>query len=591
MSCSRSLSLLLLLPLAACPRGPVGPGPARGEQRNVLITILSTNDLHGQLEPLPRLTEEQPPRVIHVGGAEALAATIGELRGTNPDGVVLLDAGDFMQGSLLSNGFEGAPLRGLFAHLKYDAAAIGNHEFDFGPVGAPDPLPLRGDLLGALKAWARAAPMPLLSANLSDARGHAVRWPGLRPSVIVERRGVRVGVIGLTTPKTAVTTMPVFVRELRFDPLLPVARREARALRAAGAAVVVLLAHVDGSCRSADPGSCRGELFDLVRQLEPGLVDVVVAGHAHACIRHRVNGVHVLEACSQSEAVGVLELLVDPRARRVVRVVSGPRFRQVCAEVFADSGGCAVDSAGAIGPSPLLARPGPLVNGTRALLAPYRAKIRGRIERVLGHAARALRNRRDGRSEVGALFVRALSASIPGADFALVNAGAIRADLPAGPITFGRLFEAFPFDNRLATVKLTGLQLREVIARILGRAAGIAVISGLRLQLRCADGRPALAALSRADGRALEPERSYTLVLNDFLLSGGDGLGPVLDPIPAEYKRVFTDRLVRDEIASYLQRQRRPVNSDADPLVDPADPPVRFEHGPCRRERTRPTCR
>jgi 5'-nucleotidase len=355
---------------------------------------------------------------------------------------------------------------------------------------------------------------------------------------------------------------------------------------------VILLAHVDGRCSAADPRSCRGELFDgLIRRLEPGLVDVVVAGHAHECVQHRVNGVFVLEACSHGEAVGVLELLIDPRERRVVGATSGPRFRQVCAEVFADSGGCAVDTAAPISKNPLLARPSPLLSATRALLAPYRARIRAQTEELLGYAARAVRHRRDGLSEVGALFVRALRSAVPEADFALFNAGAIRADLPAGPITYGRLFEAFPFDNRLATVKLSGRQLRDVISRILGRASGIAVVGGVRLALRCAGSRPALAEISRADGRALEADRSYTLALNDFLLTGGDGLGPVLDPIPADDKRIFVERLVRDEIASYLRRQRRPINSVADPLLDHADPPVRFMHGPCRRERTRPVCR
>ncbi|MFZ5785132.1 MAG: metallophosphoesterase, partial [Acidobacteriota bacterium] len=124
--------LLLATLVAGCPAGRP-PDPARTADDRVTVTILATNDLHGQLEPLVRYTREAPPRRYRVAGAEALAATLGSLRARDPGGTIVLDAGDFMQGSLTSNRHEGRPVRELLALLRYDAVAIGNHEFDFGP--------------------------------------------------------------------------------------------------------------------------------------------------------------------------------------------------------------------------------------------------------------------------------------------------------------------------------------------------------------------------------------------------------------------------------------------------------------------------
>ena len=238
------------------------PAAGSGPSTRVQLTILTTNDFHGQLEPLRRYTDEPSPRAYRVGGAEALAATIAELRAADPQGSLLLDGGDFMQGSLLSNHYEGAPVGELFKLLSYNAVAVGNHEFDYGPVGAPDAPPGSGaDPRGALRAWISRAAFPVLSANLHLADGSSPTWTNFHASALVRRRGVAVGLIGLTTPETAVTTMPAFAEGLVFEAWLPAVLREARQLRARGAQLVILLAHGEAECRRPDASSCRGELF------------------------------------------------------------------------------------------------------------------------------------------------------------------------------------------------------------------------------------------------------------------------------------------------------------------------------------------
>lgn len=589
-----SLSLLLI---GCTVRNRDGAGPrhvarrSATPERSIAITILSTNDLHGQLEPLHYFTGESPPRVFRVGGVEALTATIAELRRRDPEGTLLLDAGDAIQGSLLSNRFEGAPVADWMTMVGYDAVVIGNHEFDFGPAGAATSAQGGRDRRGALKAWTARLGFPALVANVTRDTGERIRWPNVHPTTIVDKKGLRIGIIGVISTDTKTTTMPEFVRDLRFAPLAETVRREAQALRSAGAEVVLVLAHAGGSCAARRADSCEGELFDdLLRVLEPGAADAVIAGHTHQCIWLRFNGVPVSEACARGKAVGRIRLVVDRRRRR-----ADPRATRVlppvvaCHDVFSDTGGCEGlarkgAARGRIILNPLITKHRDLVRRARQLLKSYQHRLGNEATRVLAVAARPLRHDYHGPSELGTLIARAVLQAVPGGDIALVNAGALRSDLPAGPITLGELYASFPFDNRVATVRLTGREIGRLIQLMLDKSFGMLQIAGARLRLRCRpNARPKLVAITDLRRRPLVPRRVYTVVLNDFLLAGGGGLGGLLDTVPRERKRVYEDRRVRDEIARYLLSHKKPLNSTERPVVSPDAPPITFEDGPCRR--------
>jgi 5'-nucleotidase len=386
-------------------------------------------------------------------------------------------------------------------------------------------------------------------------------------------------VIGLTTPKTATTTMPALVRGLRFEPLLATAEREARALRAVGVEVVILLAHGDAECNGPEPSGCQGEVFELLDRIEPGSIDVVVAGHSHRWIGRRYRGMLVVEACSRGLLVGRLELVVDRRRRRLDAAASRvlPPLR-VCRDVFERSGSCE-EPEGELGPildNPWLAREAATVASARAIVERHRPPASDPVLRVVARSPRPLRHQMDGASEAGALFARSLLASVPGADAAIFNAGSVRADLPAGAIRYADLYQSFPFDNKVATATIRGAELRRLLELLLSHSYGVPLVAGFQLRLRCG-ARPgpryAVAGLSDARGRPIEADRDYRVVLSDFLLTGGDGLGPLVDTIPAARKQLYP-RLVRDAIANQL----------ANVLLDPGpgSAAVRIEDAPCR---------
>ena len=239
--------------------------------------------------------------------------------------------GDIFQGTLVSNLSEGAVMVDAFNLLGIDAVAVGNHEFDYGPVGPAVVATAPGeDPLGALKARIAQAQFPFLAANIVEAStGAPPAW--LHGTALRTVEGVRVGIIGLITMDTPTSTNPLNVAGLRFLPLAPVAKAAAKQLRGQGADVVVVVAHAGGRCEDlADPHDlthCKAgeEIFSMLEELPPGTVDAVVAGHTHRTVGHFVNGTPVIETSALGRSFGLISLELDPQTRRPLAAATAHR--------------------------------------------------------------------------------------------------------------------------------------------------------------------------------------------------------------------------------------------------------------------------
>jgi 5'-nucleotidase len=142
------------------------------------------------------------------------------------------------------------------------------------------------------------------------------------------------------------------------------------------------------------------------------------------------------------------------------------------------------------------------------------------------------------------------------ADVALSNGGALRADLPAGELTYGQLFEAMPFDNRFALVSVTGKQLAKMVRSNLRHAGGILSWSGLTAKATCNGDSMQLAIEVR--GKPIEPDRTYTILTSDFLASGGDGLFARVGLSPGSVRA--TDVIMRDAVADVLRARKGAID-------------------------------
>jgi 5'-nucleotidase len=544
----------------------------------VRLTLVATNDFHGWL--MPHETSLPGGLEVEEGGAAVFAGYMARLRADNPGGVLLLDAGDLFQGTLASNLTEGAAVIDVYNHLGYAAAALGNHEFDYGPVG-PRAVPGPGeDAFGALTARIRQARFPLLSVNVREAAsGQPPAWLGNDGTLLVTLKGVKVGIVGLTTPSTARIANPAHVSTLRFEDMLPTTLEAARRLRAQGAEVVVGLAHAGGKCSDLsnprDTSSCDradGEILGLVESLPPGILDAVFAGHTHQAMGHFFGDVPVVSTSGLGRSFSVVELFVDPVGRRVVPARTRLQAAvPVCGKVEAGSGSCDARKLKELGagvrlvPATFLGgavEPDPAVE---ALVAPALARVEEEQRRPLGVTVTAALGRNyEGESALGNVLTDALR-EMEKADVALLNAGGLRANLKAGALTYGDIYEVLPFDNTVSIVTLTGDELRRLLVAAYGAGSGVFQESGLKVTLSRCPGPERLRDVTLADGRPLEPRRLYRVVMPDFLARGAAGLGTVLSQVPPERIDLGIGRelILRDALATWWKSRGTPIAAPA----------------------------
>jgi 5'-nucleotidase len=530
----------------------------------VTLSIVGTSDLHGAVHPRNGL-----------GGLPLLAGYVNNLRAARAsDGgaVLLIDSGDAFQGDVESNLSEGALVVDAYNAMRYTAEAVGNHDFDFGSVDSLTARQLPGDLRGALKARAAQARYPFLAANLiDDATGRPVEWPNVRPSVLVDAAGVKVGIVGVMTIDALRSTLAVNVQGLRIAPLAPTIAGEASKLRAAGAGVVIVASHAGGRCdrfdRPADLSSCDSgsEIFQVARSLPHGLVDVIAAGHTHGGLAHQVDGIGIIQPFSHGQALGRADVVFDRRTRSVARIELFPP-RQICAQQDPMTGNCAPATESAA-PTQYEGRPVTPDPAIVQAMAPALQRVHELQASTLGVSLDApIRRAGDLGSPLGNLFAEALREAVPGADIAVINNAArgLWADLPDGPMTFGRLYDVFPFDNRIVRITLSGAELgRWLVNEIRQGRRGMLGISGVGVRASClADGLHV--DLRRTAGPPIHDEdRLLAVTIGAPTLSGSLASPAPLGGVgPTENAPV-----VREVVEDWFRRLGHPAQGQIDEAI------------------------
>jgi 5'-nucleotidase len=489
------------------------PGRAEASAR---LRLIHLNDAHARHEPVAASGAAcDPARGPCFGGSARIAAAIAAARAeaeASGRAHLTLDAGDQFMGSLFHTRHRGAAEVAVQNAYGCEAMAPGNHEFNHGPE--------------TLARFAAAARFPLLSANI-EAREEPALAGRLRPFEAFALGGARVVVIGLTTPDTPAVSSPG--PRLRFTDPAEAAERAIFEARAAGPATVVLLSHLGLAADLRLAQAVRG-------------VDVIVGGHSHTLL------------ADLPGAAGPAPTVVDGPDRQVRIVQAGALGRylgRLDLDLAAD--GRVAAHAGSVremtADLPEDARVAAIVAEFAATLAEVRSRVVGRLPAELPLDCR-------GREcALGNLVADAMLAAAPGAEVALQNAGGLRAPLRAGEVTYGDVLAVLPFGNALATLSLRGADLRAALENGLSQpmAGRFPQVAGLRFAWDAS--APAGQRLGpvevRRDGRweALEPERVYRVVTNDFLRRGGDGYAMLRDAALAAYD---SGPLLEEVVAGFL---------------------------------------
>jgi 5'-nucleotidase len=491
--------------------GALAAPHARADDAAELL-VLGLNDFHGQLTSV--FTSDGRS----LGGAAVLAA---HLRGRVADAhghALIVHAGDWVGASPPASGLlADEPAIAVLNALGNAACArapmsshcnvvgtLGNHEFD---DGLPELLRLlRGGPSRARvgEHWPGAR-VSYVSSNVVHRRGARI----LPAYAIKHVAGVRLGVIGAVLADTPSMVVASGVRDVRFLDEAASINAQVRALRAAGVQAIIVAIHQGGTQPAyegptrTDAPAVSGPIVPLVHALDPA-VDVVVSGHAHAFTNALVDvgagrTILVTQASSTGRAYAAITLRVDRQSGEVL--TKSARI---------------VPTDASVTPAPDVAE---LVARAAQIVAPIANRVVGRSPSPLSSTPNEA-----GESSLGNLIADA-QRTVSGAEVALMNLAGIRAQLPAGELTWGALFAAQPFGNVLVTMELTGAELRRTLEQQWEDPALVhrLAVSGLRYTFD--PGRPVGARVGAVEvaGRPLADTDVLRVTANNFLAEGGSG--------------------------------------------------------------------
>jgi 2',3'-cyclic-nucleotide 2'-phosphodiesterase (5'-nucleotidase family) len=486
---------------------------SRGAVTGRRLRLIGTNDVHGALEPRPDANGVMRGGLAYVAAAIKRAAA----ECLPPQcSLLFLDGGDEFQGTPASNFAYGRPVVDVFNRLGLAAAALGNHEFDWGQ--------------DTLRARMRQANYAILGANIRDTLGRAVPW--IRSDTLIVRGGIKVGVIGLATRQTATSTRASNVVGLRFDDPAPIVDSITRRLRGSGADLVLVVAHAGAFCDRTGQTGCAGEIVDLAQRLTQR-VDAIISGHTHSLVNAIVNGIPIVQGRSQGQAIDIIDLPLDaPEATPAHQV----------REVLPDS---------------IAADP-----DIQEIVSRATAAVAARVSRPVATIAEYMKKSASGAEEqvaLGNLIADAMRVEGKG-DVGIMNNGGIRAPLRAGTATYGDLFEIQPFGNVLYRVTIGGRDLRAYFENLVGRRRPIVHLSGAVLDYDTTRAPGSRLVSVTIGGAPLDDASNYTVVVNDFEYTGGSGLG-----FGTAAKRAENLDLVDlDAFIDYLQHRPQPVAAPND---------------------------
>lgn len=475
------------------------------------LIILHINDFHGNLLPIDDKNLAAPPQ--KVGGAAYMAPVIKSIQKDNPGKVLLLNAGDFAQGTMISNLFSGIPVVDFMNYLGFDAMALGNHEFDWST--------------GGLLKMMNKAKFPLLCSNVIDERtGNIPSY--LKPYVIIKRNGLKIGIIGVISLKTPLMCNPKSIEHLKFIDPCECVKKYSSILNSKGINFICVLSHL-------------GLESDKRLAMKVPSISCIIGGHSHTVIERteNVNNIPIVQAGCNGKYVGELKLTVDSKTGKILDYNSDHELIPI------------IDKN--IKPDKTVEK----------MLQPYFAKIKPIMSEVVGEATEDMINKPPAGyagTPIGGFITDAVRETYE-TDVAAYNTDGIRTPIYKGLIKKGDVFSALPFDNNIVTVDLTGKEIVDMMEIFISSPKYVQ-ISGMDFTYYPNREKGKRLEDITIGGKPIDLKKKYKFATVDFLFfvsyvnGGEDVLGN------SETGYVYR-KLAREVIENYI-RQKKSVSPPTD---------------------------
>lgn len=452
------------------------------------LTILHTNDFHDRFEPISASASgcdaEKNAAGECFGGAARLVTAVAEARMRSANSI-LVDGGDPFQGTLFYTYYKGSLAAEMMNALGFEAMAVGNHEFDDGP--------------SVLRDFAEAAQFPLLMAN-ADISREPLLSDVIDKSVVIEKNGERIGVIGLTPVNNPEIASPG--PNVVFTPPADAVQGEVDRMTEMGITKIIVLSH-------------SGYDLDLDIAANTTGVDVIVGGHSHSLLGDMegavgpyptmVGDTAIVQAFAYGKYLGELNVTFDD-AGVITAAVGAPILLD--ASVAEDAAMKARVTEAAI----------PLEEIRNRVVAEATAMIEG--DRTVCRAEECA---------MGNLIADAMLAytADQGVVIAFQNSGGVRASIDAGPVTMGEVLTVLPFQNTLSTFEVTGAVMLEALENGVSQheegAGRFPQVAGMTFAFDLAQPVGARISDVMVGGVPIDPAAVYGVVSNNFVRNGGDG--------------------------------------------------------------------
>jgi 2',3'-cyclic-nucleotide 2'-phosphodiesterase/3'-nucleotidase len=548
--CVQQVSVRIRAALLALAPVALGAPTVVAAQKQVTLVVAATTDVHGRIRGWDYYANAADPARSLAGAA----TIVDSVRAAHPGGVLLVEGGDILQGNPLT--FVAAKVAPPVAHpviaamnvMRYDAAVLGNHEFNYG-------VPF-------LQKSMQDARFPFLAANVSDARGKPFVAPWMLTQRQVDGQRIRIAIVGATTPGANVWDKDnLRSAGVTVGDIIPAVRTAVAQAREKADVVIVLLhsgLNEPATYDTASTGLPSENVAARVPREIPG-IDVVVFGHSHREVVDTViGGALVMQPrnWAASVALGTLTLRREKRHWKVV----GHRGQSVAVAGHVES--------------PMVVAAS---NGTHRNTLAWVNQPVGRTA-VPWPADSARVSDMPVTDLVNEVMRRA-----SGADLSATAAFSLDAGLAPGEITQAMLSKLYPYDNTLRAIRITGAQLRAFLEhsaryyRTLGAdgrapAGGLIdpqvpgfnfdVLAGADYTIDVT--KPVGQRITRLEfrGRAVQPGDSFTLALNNYRQGGGGGYAMLAGAPVVFEKDVDIRQLIIDEVqkagvldpARYAQR-------------------------------------
>jgi 2',3'-cyclic-nucleotide 2'-phosphodiesterase/3'-nucleotidase len=458
------------------------------------IVIYHTSDVHGWYTSRPaKWDKESSTRTI--GGFPALSALVQKEKEHNP--VILLDSGDWYQGTPEGNFTKGLASIQLMNKLGYTASAIGNHEFDYGEEN--------------LKAIIAQAKFPVLASNITNKKdGTPVSYA--KPYTIVEVAGEKIGIIGISLEDTPLTTMPKNVEQLQFENEAKAAARMVPEVKKQGVNAIVIIVHngiaeggkhFKADWKPAESDYTNGTL--AIASAVKGDVQVILGGHRHSTLATSFldpkSGVLIGESGYSLTETTRVEMNFDDKTG----AFTGATGKAV--NLWTDQTG--EDAS------------------VYETLKPVQEQVgKTMAEKLSVATAPLLRREKPGEFDNPLADLTCdILRDFTKAQIAIQNTHGLRSDVEQGPVTYRDIYQVMPFENTIVTLEMTGEQLAQLMQHAVHGDYSSLQVSGITVVASETDGKKTV-TLSM-DGKPLDPAAWYTVATSNYLLQGGDNASEI----------------------------------------------------------------